>query len=356
MFESIKKTIVVPIEMLSWHQVRLPKGKRRGLKLRSILEGILEDRLLDDPKLLQFAVEPKIKNDHLTWVAVCEKSSLNYLLKEDISVRKSIVRLVPEFSPAVNSTPKIWLVGTEKSSKIVVINTDWVYQLPISLVDSALITSIKRNNPGVQIFSEPHLVDFARDNFELDPILVTAEERRNLASDTERCPFQFEPTQSTGYLNLIESIYRYVVLRPECRLLHYSAAFFLIAHLVVLQVYSLRIKNELASIKIEMNRILTDSFPETRIIIDPAFQMQRAVNALNERSGVVQHRDFERILEIIGTLVPKNFSPATLKFSGDSLRVGFISADTAVTQRLVEGLQSRGYRTRLDNDSIVIIP
>ena len=50
---------IVPATMLSWHRVELPKGTTaRSPRLRAVLEGVLEDRLLDEPETLHFALQP----------------------------------------------------------------------------------------------------------------------------------------------------------------------------------------------------------------------------------------------------------------------------------------------------------
>eukprot|EP01034_Spumella_vulgaris_P002238 gene2238-2913_t len=49
---------VVPAQALSWHQVELPKGTSAASpRLRAVLEGLLEDRLLDEPGDLHFALQ-----------------------------------------------------------------------------------------------------------------------------------------------------------------------------------------------------------------------------------------------------------------------------------------------------------
>ena len=47
---------VVPARMLSWHRIVLPKVN--SARLRNALEGLLEERVLDDPQELHFALAP----------------------------------------------------------------------------------------------------------------------------------------------------------------------------------------------------------------------------------------------------------------------------------------------------------
>ncbi len=60
---------------------QLPPGIPLGAnqqtpRLRSILEGLLEDRLLDDPAQLHFALQPGARAGSPVWVAVCDRSWL----------------------------------------------------------------------------------------------------------------------------------------------------------------------------------------------------------------------------------------------------------------------------------------
>ena len=49
--------LVVPARALSWHQVDLPKVPKA--RLRAALDGILEERLLDDTNAMAFALSPE---------------------------------------------------------------------------------------------------------------------------------------------------------------------------------------------------------------------------------------------------------------------------------------------------------
>lgn len=54
---------VVPAAKLSWHRVVLPKGSTAASpRLRSVLEGLLEDQLLDEPEALHFALPPQVRS------------------------------------------------------------------------------------------------------------------------------------------------------------------------------------------------------------------------------------------------------------------------------------------------------
>ena len=68
---------IAPASALSWHQVELPKGTNaRSPRLRAVLEGLLEDKLLDEPEALHFALAPNAPATGPVWVAVCDRAWL----------------------------------------------------------------------------------------------------------------------------------------------------------------------------------------------------------------------------------------------------------------------------------------
>ena len=70
-------TVLVSAGALSWHQVTLPQGSMgSAVRLRSVLDGLLEDRLLDEPQSLHFALEPGARTGTPVWVAACNRIAL----------------------------------------------------------------------------------------------------------------------------------------------------------------------------------------------------------------------------------------------------------------------------------------
>ena len=71
---------VVPARALSWQRVTMPAGVPLGAgqqtpRLRSVLEGLLEDRVLDDASQLHFALQPgaqsRAQAGEPVWVVRC---------------------------------------------------------------------------------------------------------------------------------------------------------------------------------------------------------------------------------------------------------------------------------------------
>ena len=91
---------VVPVALLSWHSVELPKGVGAGSpRLRPILEGLLEDRLLDESAQLHLALAPGAAAGSRVWVAACDKAWLRGHLQMLEAAQRPVTRIVPEFFP-----------------------------------------------------------------------------------------------------------------------------------------------------------------------------------------------------------------------------------------------------------------
>ena len=67
--------LVLPPRVISWHRLALPKVG--SAKLRAVLDGLLEDRLLSDTTAMHFALEPGGRAGQTIWVAACETALLN---------------------------------------------------------------------------------------------------------------------------------------------------------------------------------------------------------------------------------------------------------------------------------------
>ena len=87
---------VVPARALSWHRVTLPKGTgANSPRLRAVLEGLLEERLLDDPAALHFALEPGHRPGQPVWVAACNRAWLQASVLALESANRPVARIVP---------------------------------------------------------------------------------------------------------------------------------------------------------------------------------------------------------------------------------------------------------------------
>ena len=121
---------VVPARALSWQRVQMPAGVPLGAgqqtpRLRSVLEGLLEDRLLDDATQLHFALQPgahgTAQGGEPVWVAVCDRAWLRENLQALEAAGRRVSRVVPEFAPGPTASggPELCALGTPEEAFVV---------------------------------------------------------------------------------------------------------------------------------------------------------------------------------------------------------------------------------------------
>ncbi|MDO8250428.1 MAG: type II secretion system protein GspL, partial [Rhodoferax sp.] len=137
---------LVAAHHLSWHQVQLPKGtlSRRfyqdagGTRVRAVLEGLLEERLLDETSHLHFAIEPEPRAEAPVWVAVCDRAWLQTALQALEQAGRPVSRIVPEFAPDM-AQDTLYVIGEPDDAQLVFSTGGGVSVWPLSAASLALL-------------------------------------------------------------------------------------------------------------------------------------------------------------------------------------------------------------------------
>ena len=74
-----------------------------------MLDGLLEDRLLDEPEALHFALPPQARTGVPLWIAACDRAWLRSALAVLEAVERPVARIVPEFAP--EGEPALYAMG-----------------------------------------------------------------------------------------------------------------------------------------------------------------------------------------------------------------------------------------------------
>ena len=97
--QASQVVLVLPLERVSWHQVQLPPGAARSARLRAVLEGLVEDQLLDDVADLHLALQSPLPAQGPVWLAACDKAWLQACVQEVEQAGFFISALVPALAP-----------------------------------------------------------------------------------------------------------------------------------------------------------------------------------------------------------------------------------------------------------------
>ena len=355
---------LAPVQALSWHRVELPKGSltRSSLggttstpRLRAMLEGLLEDRLLDDPEALHFALEPDARAQAPVWVASCDRQWLRASLALLESVRRPAARVVPELAPGAE---QLQIIGTPESPQLAYTGAKGVGVLP--LASSALNWALAQTDSPdtVPVLAEPALAQQAEQVGARQVVLQSNGDRWlqaaaanwdlaqfDLASSDRRRAFQRTGRHAMALLRA-----------PEWRAARWGAGVLVAAHLVGVNAWAWKESTALADKRAAVRGTLTSTFPNVRVIVDAPVQMQREVAQLRQAAGAYSQRDLEAMLGALGAVLPPGQSLQAVEFNAGEARVRGLTLAADGAGPVKDKLRAFGLQAQAEGERWVLRP
>jgi general secretion pathway protein L len=349
---------VVPTRMLSWHRIVLPKVN--SARLHNALEGILEERLLDEPQNLHFALAPGAAQGSSVWVAACNKAWLQAALQAFESAGRPVARVVPEYAPLpAGSPPTLHVTGTADSAWLVRCADDGVQMLPlVSTVRGALGLGDEASIKGADspIFAEPAVAALA------EQLLGGKVQVRHSAQGLEAAArsnwnlAQFD-LASTGGIRLARraaQAWAQWVGSAAWRPARWGLAALMLVHLLGLNAWAWKERSALETKRGAVRSLLTQTFPKVPVVVDAPVQMEREVAALRQATGAVSSRDLEPMLATIAENIQKAGPPSAIEFAANELTLKGFQAPPAEASALSKRLAAAGYSSRVDGETWVV--
>jgi general secretion pathway protein L len=355
--------LVVPIRALSWHQTDLPKVPKA--RLHAALQGLLEERLLDDPHTIAFALSPEAQASagrgiESAWVAACDKTWLTNNLQTLDAAGCRVVQVVPEFWPQKDTL--VCVTGTQEDAWITKVNAQGVLTLPFYGNDTnGLIDALLADLPDFQpVFAEPATVTLAENGLkhkvqlrqQSDGLLHSATSLWELA--------QFEQTltgDSQGVKNLIrkwQNFWQLTAWRPA----RWGLVALILANIIGLNIWALQQKQSLTAKREQMNRLLTQTFPNVKTVVDPQLQMAREMSALRQAAGVTEAQNFESMLHAFSSLRPGflniNITPTAIEYSPNSTTLKGVKLTPTDFAAVQTKLKTMGYMATQNGETVFI--
>ena len=349
---------IVPVTLLSWHRVKLPKGIGAGsARLRPVLEGLLEDRLLDEATHLQFALEPAASADgEPVWVAACDKSWLRGHLQALEMAERRVSRVVPEFAPEIGDLrlhvtvdaglPQLIMAGGQATG---------VMRLPLTHASLALIPNTL-DDEEILIFCEPEVTELAERLLQRKVDLITRPQRW---LESARSPWdlaQFEMASSSR-LRTRKRLTKFIfelLQAPAGRPARWGIAILLLIHLAGLNIWSWQVQNTLQAQRKTLATVLVQTFPQVRLVVDAPLQMERELVLLRQASGTATGRDLEPLLAALGSVTGADLSLSAIEFKPGEARLKGFQLAAPEASRMSEQLQRLGYSARQDGDTFLL--
>ena len=360
---SSELVAVVPIQALSWHRVELPRGllgksvfqDGSSQRLRAVLDGLLEERTLDDPGQLHFAIEPLAQPDAPVWVAACNRAWLHAALQLLEQVGRPAARIVPELAPD-GAGEWLHVIGAPPHTQIVKHGPAGVTLLPLTSAAVTLATWPESS----AISAEPGAAELAEQLFKRPVTIEQASQRWLAAAQTgwDLAQFDLLSNRRTRTWRRLGETWRAWLQAPRWRAARWAVLTLVLTHLLGLNAWAWKENASLRAKQAALRNTLTSSFPGVKTVVDAPVQMAREVAALRQATGALGARDLESLLSALGSVTPPAKSLATLEFAdgelkgtGMTLTPAELNAATAQTRARGYALSADGERLRIKTDN-----
>jgi general secretion pathway protein L len=380
--------LVLPPRSVSWHRVALPKVPQA--KLRAVLDGMLEERVLSDTAELHFSLEPGGRSGQTIWVAACHKEWLQGWLQALERAGRPVSRIVPALWPLNPLTPAVDANGADLTAEPTL---HWAYgegqqvwlatTCPMGirctpLRDSAASTFGESAFEGLMPAVAGPPVDIAVSDpmstrWLADPSVSALAERAlnhrfDLVSRPSwllQCAFsdwnlaQFDLSQSSGARRgeRWRRNFRRWRSAPAFRAARWGLAALVVVQLVGLNAAAWAERNALASKRAAVAQTLQQTFPHITLVLDAPVQMQRELSILLKTTGTLSSADLENQLAVIAQSAgePRPF-PTTIAYSNSEGRFGGWRGPGEALTALRETLERNGWQVRLEGEELTLRP
>ena len=355
---------VIPVAALSWHPVTLPKGLGRWgagtPRIRAVLDGLLEEHLLDEAEAVHLALDPQAHSGGNAWVAVCNKAWLQGHLTALDSAQRPVGRLLPEVAPPLAAEAEaapVWRVlGEADHAWLCAMNGSdlglWPLQPGQALPSHLALT------PDTQLIAEPAVAALAEQIFQRPCTLELPSARwlQALAGPWDLAQFDLASSGGSRAWRRLAQQGQTLWRGAEWRVARWGVALLLLAHLVGLNAWAWHEKNALSQQRQQISGLLTHTFPKVQVVVDAPLQMHRELAALQQASGASSSRDLEAMLGALARAVPVDRSLQAIDFSVGQLKFKGLHLSREETTQLTATLQSQGFALQADGDGWALRP
>lgn len=354
--------VVLPMQVLSWHQVVLPKGSlARGLtaergtgRLRAILDGLLEDRLLDEPSQLHLALQTQPVVAAPVWVVACDRAWLEKHLQAIAGAGFSASRIVPEFTPEALAQT-LYVVGDEQHPMLV---GGRLVMCPLSASAVSLQVNPSAPDQMPEVVAEPSVAASAEALFKRPVRLLQRPQRLVQAAQTDWNLAQFDlvnANRERTWARLAQDI-KSLLRAPQWRAARLALMALVVVNLVGLNALALREQAVLRAKQQTVRSLLSSTFPKIPVVVDAPLQMAREVAVLQRASGVASGTDLETMLAALGAQLPVTQTLTAIDYTSQELRAKASASAAAEQARVTLALKQQGLSAAWDGAQWVLKP
>lgn len=352
-------TAVIPVSRLSWHSITLPPGlnvqsRRQQARVRAVLEGLLEEKLLDDASTLHLALDSAPEGQSY-WVAACDKPWLQSHLQLLESSGHVANRLVPEQWPSASAQLLLW--GDNGNAQLSVTGLDGrnsLATLPLRADASLLHPLLSRLPADLPVLAEPQLARAAEALQRPVNIFTAAQRLLQSASYTgDLAQFDLDLGGSTRARRRLLDAWQSVAKAPQWRAARWAAGIAIVAQLIGMNAWAFKENRAIAQRQQQAKQVLQTTFPHVPVIVDAPVQMQRELDVLRSNSGALSAADLETLLAASATISSMP-NAKSLEYQDKQLRITGLDLNPEALSDAQQSLEASGYQLQREGADLIL--
>ncbi len=371
--------LLLPSLTVSWHHVSLPKLARStsAQKMRAVLDGLIEEQLLDDTHTVHIATfRASGETDaNATWVAVCDKQWLMQELQAIQSAGHRVSRIATHSYPLATMAPssdehsgdspasavRVHVSGTPETATVTVADASGVLSVPLAHARVVWPDAWQGlASSGTTITAEPAVAAAAEALLD-NKVAIVQSAQQALQATLDARSMGLDLAQgdlivagSGRWLQKAGALARDLLAAPAWRTARWGAALLLLAHVVGLNAWAWKERSSLDTKRRQTSQILTQAFPQVKVIVDAPAQMQRELAALRLASGGLSNRDFESLYARFAAVVPSKTVPTSIDFAAGEVSIKGSGLSASQLSELQPELSAAGLAARSEGERVIV--
>lgn len=339
--------LALPVRALSWHRLAVPKVA--ASRLRAVLDGLLEERLLSDTTELHFALEPGARPGQTLWVAACDKAWLRSWLQALDAAGRPVSRIVPMLWPTTDAVH--WAHGVGGHAWLASASAEGVRCLPLAAIGADRTAA---DATEAQWLADPAVAAQAEQALDrrLAPVPLHDWLLRGAQSDWNLAQFDLSLSSGARRGQRLRQALRQFRTGPAWRPARWGLAALLGAQLLGLNVAAWHERSSLDAKRQAVRQTLQQTFPNVTLVLDAPLQMQRELAQLQQAGGQLSGRDLEAMLSVLGSAGPAT-TAKRMVYSPGELR---LEAPEDQLRAQAQALQGGAWNAQIDGQALRLRP
>lgn len=339
--------LALPVRALSWHRLAVPKVA--ASRLRAVLDGLLEERLLSDTTELHFALEPGARPGQTLWVAACDKAWLRSWLQALEAAGRPVSRIVPMLWPTVDAVH--WAHDSGGHAWLASASAEGVRCLPLAAMGADRTAA---DATDAQWLADPAVAAQAEQALDrrLAPVPLHNWLLRVAQSDWNLAQFDLSLSSGARRGQRLRQALRQFRTAPAWRPARWGLGALLTAQLLGLNVAAWHERSSLDAKRQAVRQTLQQTFPNVTLVLDAPLQMQRELAQLQQAGGQLSGRDLEAMLSALGSSGPGT-AAQRLVYSPGELR---LQAPEDQLRAQAQALQGGAWNAQIDGQALRLRP